>query len=194
MAFSSAASGEIDALAHVALERHVHRLHPLRLAGLHQARDLKRLALADHRRQRGRADQDLVRGDASLAVRRAQELLGHDPDQALREHAAHLRLLVGGEGVDDAVDRRRRAVGVHRGEDEDAEARELQRELHRLVGAELADENHVRVLAPGAADRVREARRVGADLAVGDLAFWGSCTNSTGSSMVSTWQARVRLM
>ena len=114
--------------------------------------------------------EDLVRRDAPLAVGRPEELLGDDPHQALGEHAAHLRLLVGGEGVDDAVDRRGRAVRVDGGEDEDAEARELERQLHGLVGPELADEDHVRVLAPGAADRVRVGRRVRADLAVRDAA------------------------
>ena len=45
-------------------------------------------------------------------------------------------------------------------EDEHAEARELERELHGLVGAKLADQDHVRVLAAGAADGVGEARGV----------------------------------
>ena len=105
----------------------------------------------------GEPIEDLVRRHAPLAVGRPQELLRDDAREALGEHPAHLRLLVGGERVDDAVDRRRRAVRVHRGEDEDAEARELERELHRLVGPELADEDDVRVLAAGAADGVRVA-------------------------------------
>ena len=50
-----------------------------------------------------------------------------------------------------------RAVGVHGAEDEHAEARELERELHRLVAAELADQDHVGVLAAGAADGARRS-------------------------------------
>ena len=46
---------------------------------------------------RVRAEQDLERRDAALAVGRLDQLLGDDADQALGEHAADLRLLVGRE-------------------------------------------------------------------------------------------------
>ena len=44
-----------------------------------------------------------------------QQHLRHHAEQRLGEHRADLRLLLGGEHVDDAVDRLRRARGVQRG-------------------------------------------------------------------------------
>ena len=60
---------------------------------------------------------------------------------------------------------------MDRGEDQDAEAGELERHLHRLAATKLAYENHVGVLAAGAANRVGEARGVVAHFPVCDLAL-----------------------
>ena len=49
---------------------------------------------------------------------------------------------------------------MHRRVDQDAEARELERGLHRLGTAELADEDDIGVLATGAADRERCGERL----------------------------------
>ena len=86
-----------------------------------------------------------------------QQLLRDDAGERVGEQAADLRLLLGGERVDEAIDRRGRGVGVHGREDQDAEARELERGLHGLGAAELADQDDVGVLAAGAADRLEEA-------------------------------------
>ena len=87
------------------------------------------------------------------------------------DHDAHLLLLLGREDVDDAVDRRRRALRVQRAEDEVAGLRGGERGRDRLEVAHLADEDHVRVLAERGLQRFGEARRVGADLALVDDAL-----------------------
>ena len=81
---------------------------------------------------------------------------------------ADLLLLVGREGVDDAVDRAGRAGGVQRGEDQVAGLGRRDGGLHRLEVAHFADQDHVRVLAQAAAQRLGEGRHVDADLALGD--------------------------
>ena len=79
-----------------------------------------------------------MRCGTAAAAGPAKQLLGHDAGQGIRQHAANLRLLVRREGVDEALDGGRGGVGVHRGEDEHAEARELEGEAHGLGTAELA--------------------------------------------------------
>ena len=87
------------------------------------------------------------------------------------DHDAHLLLLLGREDVDDAVDRRRRALRVQRAEDEVTGLRGGQRGRDRLEVAHLADEDHVRVLAERSLQRFAEARCVRADLALVDDAL-----------------------
>ena len=70
---------------------------------------------------------------------------------------AHLALLLGGEDVDDAVDRGRRALGVQGREDEVAGLGGGERGRDRLEVAHLADEDHVGVLAERGAQPVGEA-------------------------------------
>ena len=92
--------------------------------------------------------------------------------QELRDHAleglgqlhAHLLLLGGREGVDDAVDRLRRALGVKRREDEVPGLGGRQREADRLEVAHLADQDDVGVLPQGRPERGGERLRVRADL------------------------------
>ena len=81
---------------------------------------------------------------------------------------AHLALLLGGEDVDDAVDRGRRALGVQRREHEVPGLGCGERGRDRLEVAHLADEDHVGVLAQRGAQAVGERRRVLADLALVD--------------------------
>ena len=68
------------------------------------------------------------------------------PSSTQRELGADLLLLVGGEDVDDPVDRLRRRVGVQGGEDEVAGLGDASGRLDRLQVAHLADQDHVRVL------------------------------------------------
>src|SRR4051794_21602792 len=106
------------ARAHELRERRIHRLHADVRAGLHRGRDLMRLALADQVADGRRRHEDLGGHDARRAVGGRDELLGHDTLERDRELHADLVLLVGGEDIDDAVDRLRRALRVERREDE----------------------------------------------------------------------------
>ena len=75
-----------------------------------------------------------------------------------------------GKHVDHAVDGRRGAVGVQRAHDEDAHLRGRHRDAHGLEVAQLADQDHVRILAQGRMQRGGETRAVHADLALADEA------------------------
>ena len=103
-----------------------------------------------------------------MAVGGRQQRLRDDALQRAGELHANLLLLLGGEDVDDAVDRLRRALRVQGREDEVAGLGRRQRGRDRLEVAHLADEDHVRVLAQRGAQRVGERRRVDADLALVD--------------------------
>ena len=149
-------------------ERLLHRQHAARGAGLHDRVDLLDLRLADQVANRVVGDQDLERGDTPASVGGRHEVLRDDALQRRGELDAHLVLLLGGEDVDDAVDRLRRALSVQRREDEVAGLGGGQRGADRLEVAHLADEDHVGVLAERGAQGLGERRRVGADLALVD--------------------------
>ena len=120
------------------------------------------------------AEQDLVRRDASAADLRAEHLR----DDALQRLAQHRRgsasCRSGGELIDDAIDGADRRRRVERAEDEVARLGGLDRDRDRLEVAHLADEHDVRILAQRGAERVLEALRVLADLALVDEALAGS--------------------
>ena len=96
--------------------------------------------------------------------------MGDDADDNGRELIPDLLLLVGRERPDDPVDGLTRVQGMERREDQVARLRGVERHRHRLGVAHLADENDVRVLAEGGAERGGEGRRVVADLALADHA------------------------
>ena len=88
----------------------------------------------------------------SNAATRPPPIMGTEPlrdDRLERAGELHpdLRLLLGGEHVDDAVDRLRGVVGVQRGEDEVAGLGDGERGRDGLDVAHLADEDDVGVLA-----------------------------------------------
>ena len=149
-------------------ERLLHRLHSAARAGLHVGVDLLDLALADQVPNRVVEEQDLECGDTARAVGGREQRLGDDPLEGVGELHPNLRLLLGREDVDDAVDRARRALGVQRAEDEVTGLGRGERGRDRLEVAHLAEEDHVGVLTQGAAERVGEPGRVLADLALVD--------------------------
>ena len=152
-------------------QRRVHGLHAVRRAGLEHGVDLVGLALADQVADRRRRDEDLGRDAPAGAVGGRQQHLGHDPLERDRQLGADLALLLGREHVDDAVDRLRRVLGVERREHEVAGLGRGDRGADRLEVAHLADEDHVGVLAQRRLQRVAEAGRVGAELALVDDAL-----------------------
>ena len=125
-------------------------------ARLHGRADLHRLLLADHVADGPVHDQHLDGGHHPARVGARQQPLRDDRAQRLGEHRAHLVLLVGRERADDPVHRAHRVVGVQRREHEVAGLGGGHRERDRLAVAQLADHDHVRVLAQGRAQRARE--------------------------------------
>ena len=100
------------------------------------------------------------------------------------ELRADLLLLIGREDVDDAVDRLRRALRVQRPEDEMARLGSGQRGLDGLEVAQLADEDHVGVLAERGTSASPKLVRVRSDLALVHDAALVAWRNSIGSSIV----------
>ena len=86
-----------------------------------------------------------------------QQRLADDALEHQRELGANLRLLTRREDVDDAVDRLRRGVGVQRAERQVAGFGDLERGFHGFQVAHFADQDDVRILAEGGAQRVAEA-------------------------------------
>src|SRR3954453_12647984 len=149
-------------------ERGIHRLHAVRAAGLQRRVDLMGLALANQVADRGGRDEHLAGHDAPAPVGGREELLGDDALERHRELHADLLLLLGRERVDDSVDRLRRILGMERREYEVARLSRGKGGRHGLEVAHLADEDHVGVLTERGLQRVREAVRVRAQLALVD--------------------------
>ena len=89
------------------------------------------------------------------------------PENA-REHRANLLLLAGREELDHPADRLGGVDRVHRREDEVAGLGRLKRGLRGLRVAELADQDHVRILTEHPAESLGEVVGVEPDLALVD--------------------------
>ena len=160
-----------EPLLHEGRQRLVDGLHAvLLLADLHLRVDLVDLVLADQVPDGGVGDHDLQASTRPGAPLRRQQRLGDHALEHERELRAHLRLLVGREDVDDAVDGLHAAVGVQGREGQVAGLGDDQRRLDGLQVAHLADEHDVRVLAQDVLERLLEGAGVGADLALVDQA------------------------
>ena len=77
-------------------------------------------------------------------------------------------LLLHGEGVDNTVNRLGRAGGVQGAEDQVAGFRRRDGGFHGFQIAQFAHQNHVRVLAQGAAQGLGKAGNINVNLALGD--------------------------
>ena len=97
-----------------------------------------------------------------------QQPLADDAAEDAGEDRAHLRLLDRREELDQPADRLGRVDRVHRREHEVPGLGRLQRRLGRLAVAQLADQDHVGVLAERAAERLVERGGVEPDLALVD--------------------------
>ena len=115
-----------------------------------------------------RGDQDLHGREAPLARRVGHQPLRDDRLQRRGHQVADLLVLVRREERDDAADGLGRVDGVHGAEHQVARVGGRQRDLHRLGVADLADEDHVRILAQDVPQRLGVAAGVGADLALAD--------------------------
>ena len=81
-----------------------------------------------------------------------------------------MRLLVGGECIDQPIDGGRGAVGVQRRHDQNAHFSRGNRNAHGFQVAKLAHQNHVRILSQGGVQGGREGGGMHADLALADEA------------------------
>ena len=109
--------------------------------------DLEGLVFADQITDRSGDDQILDRSDPPLTVcTRYQSLRDHHA-QRFRNHHPDLALLVGGKGANDAIEGSDRVVGVQCGHHQMARFGGAQRQRDRLQIAQLADHDHVRILA-----------------------------------------------
>ena len=115
--------------------------------------------------RRGRHE-DFQRDDAARPVGLAQQRLTDDALEHEAQLRADLRLLVRREDIDDAVDGLRGGVGVQGREREVARLGDAQGRLDGLEVAHLADQDDVRILAQGGAQRQTEALRVAVHFAL----------------------------
>ena len=97
-----------------------------------------------------------------------EEALADDATQDAGEDLARHLLLGGRKELDEPADRLGGVDRVHRGEDEVARFRRLEGRLGGLLVAELADQDHVRVLAQHAPERLHVRIGVEPDLALVD--------------------------
>ena len=100
-------------------------------------------------------DHHLDRGDAAAVDPRQEALADHAAQDTRHDRADHLLLRLG-EELDHAADRLGGVDRVQRREHEVARLGCLQRGLSRLGVAQLADQDHVGVLAQCAAKRLHE--------------------------------------
>ena len=129
--------------------------------------DLVGLVVADQVGDPGVPDHDLDGRNASAADA-GEQPLADDAAEDAGEDRPDQRLLDGREELDHPPDRLRGVDRVHRREDEVARLGSGEGGLGGLGVAELADEDHVRVLAEAAPQRLGERRRVEPDFALVD--------------------------
>jgi len=154
-------------LQHELDQRGAERLHLEEVALGDRLGDLFGLVLADQVGDAGVADHHLDGRDAPAADLREQPLADDTAEDA-REDGPDQLLLDGREELDHPPDRLGGVDRVHRREDEVAGLRRVEGRLGRLGVAELADQDHVGVLAKAAPKRLRERGRVEADFALVD--------------------------
>ena len=163
----AAVSRSIDARENEADERLRERLHVEELAVGDRIRDLVGSAFTDQVGD-ARVHDHHLDGRHAPPVDARQQPLADDAAQHAGEDRADHFLLLGREELDDASARLGRVDGVERRENQVARLGGLQSDLRRLGVAELADEDHVGVLAQRAPQRLAERRGVEPDLALAD--------------------------
>ena len=126
----------------------VHGEHGLVAAAVDHVVDLVRAAVADHVLDRGVDTHDFEDGNAAAAHVRHQALGNHGPQHHGQLHA-DLRLLLRGEGVDDAVDGLGRADGVQGAEQQMPGLSGGDRRADSIQIAHFAQHHHVRRLPEG---------------------------------------------
>ncbi|MCY1419216.1 hypothetical protein D9M71_348000 [compost metagenome] len=126
------------------------------------------LALADQVGGQRGVQQHLDHRAAALAVRGRHQLLGDDGLEVQRQVHPHLAVPVGGEEVDDPLQRLVGVVGVQGGQAQVAGFGEGHGVIHGLAGANFADHDDIRRLAQGVLQGRLEGVGVQPHLALGD--------------------------
>ena len=139
-------------------------------AYFHETDDLLQLLLADAVADAVAGLEDFCGEDATLAVCPGDEALADDAFERTGELGGDLRLLVGGENIDDAVDGLRGICGVEGGEDEVAGLGGGEGDADGFEIPEFGDDDDVWVLAQCLAEGERETAGVAADFALFDKA------------------------
>jgi hypothetical protein len=147
----------------------VHRLHAVvadrGLDLLEQAAGLAELDELGHLRRRL---EHLERGDHTAAVLAFDQFHRHHALENLRQLRPDLTLLIGREGIEDAIHGLDGVVGMQRREHEVSGLGGGDHRAHRLGIAHLAHHDDVGILPQRVAQRFGEARGVGADFALRD--------------------------
>ena len=147
-------------------------MHTQRRARLQQRGQLEALILADQVGHGIGTHQNFGGGAASLPACQRQQLLGHNTPQNRCQLPTDLVLRTGGADVDNAVDGLRGADGVQRAEHQMPGFGGGHGGGDRFKIAHLTDQNHIRILAQGAAQRTRKAGYIHAHLALVDQRFF----------------------
>src|SRR5271156_2356151 len=127
---------------------------------------------ADQVANGGGRDEDFHHHGAAAAVNFGKKRLAKNAFQHHGELRANLGLLVRGENVYDAVDRRDRRIGVQRGEGQVAGFSDAQSGFDGFQVAHFADEDDVGIFAQGGAQGIRKRMRVRVYFALVDQAFF----------------------
>src|SRR5207244_4215235 len=131
--------------------------------GLDGGVDTEGLVFANEVGDGGRDDHELVGGDHAIGVdARAQRLREHGQESGGQLHA-DLFLLVGGEGVDDAVDGAGGTGGVQGAKDQVAGFGGADGGGDGFQVAHFADEDHVGILPEGASQSLGKRGGIAAD-------------------------------
>ena len=141
-----------------------HGEHAVGAAGFNAGAELMVVSAADEVAGGSVGDEDFDGGVAAGAVGGGEKLLGDDGEKREGELLADLRLVAGGEGVEDARDGLGGVVGVEGGEDEVAGFGGGEGCGHGFAVAHLADHDDVGVLAEDGADGFGEVGGVVAEL------------------------------
>ena len=131
-----------------------------------QARHLVGATVANKVPERYAAWEYLDRGHPPSCIGGGHEPLSDQEPQTTRQGLSRFRLVHGGEHINQAIDGLRRGFAAYRAEYEMAGFRGSKGESDRFPVVQLADDNHIRVLAQRAPQRGGDASRVGSDLAL----------------------------
>lgn len=142
-------------------------MHARLPTGLQHAGELVRFAFADHAADRRRGRQHF-KNRQSAAPRAPHQPLGYHRLQAAGQLGAHIGFIFRRKHVHQPLDRLRRTAGVQRRQHQMAGFRRGKRQADGRSIAQLTQQDHVRILPQGGAQRAIKAVAVAADFTLLD--------------------------